>query len=92
MLGDVAPHSQGILDYLTTGTPAASSEARKIYVGASRAQRLLVIAAPKSQAARLASLLQATGVSSCMLLCSGVEGGARSFNADFLLVLLLLSV
>jgi len=54
--------AKGILDYLMTGAPAASSEeARKIYVGASRAQRLLVIAAPKSQAARLASLFQATG-------------------------------
>ncbi|MCS3806672.1 hypothetical protein HNO92_004281 [Chromobacterium alkanivorans] len=56
--------AKGILDYLSTGSPAASSEeARKIYVGASRAQRLLVIAAPKSQATRLASLLQTTGAS-----------------------------
>jgi DNA helicase II / ATP-dependent DNA helicase PcrA len=54
--------AKGILAYLTTGSPATSSEeARKIYVGASRAQRLLVIAAPRSQAARLRSLIQATG-------------------------------
>lgn len=56
--------TKGILDYLSTGSPDdTSEEARKIYVGASRAQRLLAIAAPKSQAARLVSLLQATGAS-----------------------------
>jgi len=56
--------AKGILDYLGTGSPTASSEdARKIYVGASRAQRLLTIATPKSQAGRLVSLLQATGAS-----------------------------
>lgn len=56
--------AKGILDYLSTGRPVASSEeARKIYVGASRAQRLLAIATPKSQAARLVSLLQTTGAS-----------------------------
>lgn len=56
--------AKGILDYLSTGSAADNSEeARKIYVGASRAQRLLAIAAPKSQAARLESLLQATGAS-----------------------------
>lgn len=56
--------AKGILDYLITGSPPSSSEeARKIYVGASRAQRLLVIATPKSQAARLVGLLQATGAS-----------------------------
>lgn len=54
--------AKGICDYLTTGSPTSSSEeARKIYVGASRAQRLLAIAAPKSQATRISSLLQATG-------------------------------
>lgn len=54
--------AKGIIDYLTTGNPAASSEeARKIYVGASRARRLLAIAIPKSQSARLVALLQATG-------------------------------
>lgn len=56
--------AKGVLDYLSTGSPVDSSEeARKIYVGASRAQRLLVIAVPKSQAERLTSLLQATGAS-----------------------------
>lgn len=56
--------AKGILDYLNTGSPATSSEeARKIYVGASRAQRLLAIAAPKSQAMRLRSRLEATGAS-----------------------------
>ena len=56
--------AKGILNYLSTGSSAGSGEdARKIYVGASRAQRLLAIACPKSQAARLDRLLQATGAS-----------------------------
>jgi len=56
--------AKGILEYLSTGSRTDSSEeARKIYVGASRAQRLLAIAAPKSQAAHLKNLLQATGAS-----------------------------
>jgi superfamily I DNA/RNA helicase len=55
--------AKGILDYLKTGTPLSSSEeARKIYVGASRAQLLLVIAVPKSQALRLEKLLSTTNV------------------------------
>ena len=54
--------AKGILDYLETGNPADQAEnAREIYVAASRAQRLLVIAAPKSQAGRLASHLATTG-------------------------------
>jgi DNA helicase II / ATP-dependent DNA helicase PcrA len=54
--------AKGTLDYLSTGSPSASSEeARKIYVGASRAQRLLAIAVPKSQVVRLTDLLQGTG-------------------------------
>ena len=35
----------------------ADEDARKIYVGASRAERLLAIAVPKSRAARLQALL-----------------------------------
>lgn len=54
--------AKGILDYLSVGSSSGNGEdARKIYVGASRAQRLLAIACPKSQAARLETLLQATG-------------------------------
>lgn len=54
------PTTKGILDYLETGTPVESSEdARKIYVGASRAQRLLAIATPNGQAGRLKALLVA---------------------------------
>jgi len=54
--------TKGILDYLTSGNPVSSGEdARKIYVGASRAKHLLVIAVPSSQAGRLKSLLDATG-------------------------------
>jgi DNA helicase II / ATP-dependent DNA helicase PcrA len=51
-----------ILDYLQSGQPAVSAEdARKIYVGASRAQRLLVIALPKSRADRMITLLKSGG-------------------------------
>lgn len=54
--------AKGILDFLTTPSETADNEeARKIYVGASRAQRLLVIAVPRSQADRLLNILQATG-------------------------------
>jgi hypothetical protein len=51
-----------ILDYLTTGQPAQSAErARRLYVGASRAERLLVIAVPTSQAVRLVAHIKKTG-------------------------------
>jgi DNA helicase-2/ATP-dependent DNA helicase PcrA len=52
--------AQKILDYLDTGAPSdASEEVRKIYVAASRAERLLVIAAPRKHAERLAARLNA---------------------------------
>lgn len=51
-----------ILDFLTAVDHIADNEeARKIYVGASRAKRLLVIAVPRSQSDRLVALLQSTG-------------------------------
>ncbi|MDE0702922.1 MAG: ATP-dependent helicase [Rhodospirillaceae bacterium] len=51
-----------ILDFLETGNPEESAEnARKLYVAASRAQRLLVFAAPKSQAQRLSNHLRGQG-------------------------------
>ncbi|MFY2072577.1 3'-5' exonuclease [Achromobacter xylosoxidans] len=54
--------AKGVLDSLVGQNGAADSEeARKIYVGVSRAQRLLVIAVPKSQSSRLVRLVQATG-------------------------------
>lgn len=54
--------AKAILDFLTAADRALNfEEARKIYVGASRAQRLLVIAIPKSQSRRLAALLRTTG-------------------------------
>ncbi len=53
---------KGILDFLETGEPADKAEdARKLYVAASRAERLLVIAAPKSQAKRLRVHLSGQG-------------------------------
>ena len=54
--------AKGIIDLLYASHSLADGEdARKIYVGASRAQRLLAIVVPKSQAARMVSLLKATG-------------------------------
>ena len=51
-----------ILDFLETGEPSDRAEdARKLYVAMSRAQKALVIAAPKSQAERLKSHLEAGG-------------------------------
>ncbi|MCT9000241.1 UvrD-helicase domain-containing protein [Chelativorans intermedius] len=53
---------KSILDYLETGEPADRAEdARKLYVAASRAEKLLVIAAPKSQAERLKTHLCGQG-------------------------------
>jgi DNA helicase II / ATP-dependent DNA helicase PcrA len=58
----VAQTLKGILDYLETGNPAEKAEAaRELYVAASRAQRLLVIAAPKGQSERLATHLRKVG-------------------------------
>lgn len=53
---------KSILDFLERGEPADKAEdARKLYVAASRAKRLLVIAAPKSQAKRLKDHLEGQG-------------------------------
>jgi len=52
----------GILTHLEgAGRPEAAEDARKIYVAASRAERLLVIAIPKSGASRLEALLNGCG-------------------------------
>jgi superfamily I DNA/RNA helicase len=53
--------AKGIVDFLTAGGAVDNEEARKIYVGASRAQRLLAIALPQSQAPRLKTLMDAMG-------------------------------
>jgi DNA helicase-2/ATP-dependent DNA helicase PcrA len=54
--------AKGILDTLTAGGAGVDNEdARKIYVGASRAERLLVIALPRTQAERLRSLIAGVG-------------------------------
>jgi superfamily I DNA/RNA helicase len=58
---------KGILDFLEMGQPADKAEdARKLYVAASRAERLLVIAAPKSQAKRLRVHLAGQGAAITM--------------------------
>jgi len=52
----------GILSHLEgTGGAGAEEDARKIYVAASRAERLLALAVPRSRASRLAALLASTG-------------------------------
>ncbi|WP_374565989.1 3'-5' exonuclease [Ideonella sp.] len=46
------------IEYLETGAPPAmAEELRKVYVGASRAQRLLAIATPHTQVRKLERLL-----------------------------------
>ncbi len=53
---------KGVLDFLENGEPKdKSEEARKLYVAVSRAQKYLVIAAPKSQAKRLKQHLWQSG-------------------------------
>ncbi|MAM74382.1 MAG: DNA helicase [Tistrella sp.] len=53
--------AKGIVDFLTGDAAVDNEEARKIYVGASRAQRLLAIALPHTQAPRLRDLVAGTG-------------------------------
>ena len=53
--------AKGIIDFLTSGVAGDNEEARKIYVGASRAQRLLAIALPRTQAPRLRDLMAGMG-------------------------------
>ena len=51
-----------ILDFLNSGEPSDRAEdARKLYVAASRAERLLVLAAPRSQSERLQNHLRSQG-------------------------------
>jgi hypothetical protein len=51
-----------IIDLLEGQTSTGpDEEARKIYVGASRAERLLALAVPRSQAARFQTLLTKGG-------------------------------
>ncbi|KQN14089.1 UvrD-helicase domain-containing protein [Sphingomonas sp. Leaf30] len=52
-----------VIDHLQTGGGNAddAEDARKIYVAASRAKRLLVLAVPRNSAARLEALLASTG-------------------------------
>ncbi|WP_318764559.1 ATP-dependent helicase [Agrobacterium fabrum] len=53
--------AKGIIDFLAGDGAVDNEEARKIYVGASRAQRLLAIALPQTQAPRLRDLIRGTG-------------------------------
>ncbi|MCJ8057062.1 ATP-dependent helicase [Shinella curvata] len=53
--------AKGIVDFLTGDAAVDNEEARKIYVGASRAQRLLAIALPRTQAPRLRDLMVGMG-------------------------------
>ncbi len=53
--------AKGIVDFLAGDGAVDNEEARKIYVGASRAQRLLAIALPRTQAPRLRDLMAGMG-------------------------------
>jgi DNA helicase II / ATP-dependent DNA helicase PcrA len=54
--------AKGILDFIGLGGPVDKAEdARKIYVAASRAERLLCIAVPESQSAKLRAMLERKG-------------------------------
>ena len=53
--------AKGIIDFLAGDAAGDNEEARKIYVGASRAQRLLAIALPRTQASRLRDLMVGLG-------------------------------
>ena len=54
--------AKSTIEHLETGAnPAMAEELRKLYVGASRAQRLLAIAVPHTQVKKLANLLNASG-------------------------------
>lgn len=53
--------AKGIIDFLSGGGAGDNEEARKVYVGASRAQRLLAIALPRTQAPRLRDLMVGMG-------------------------------
>lgn len=53
--------AKGIIDFLAGEAGGDYEEARKIYVGASRAQRLLAIALPRTQAPRLRDLMLEMG-------------------------------
>jgi DNA helicase II / ATP-dependent DNA helicase PcrA len=53
--------AKGVVDFLTGDAVGDSEEARKVYVGASRAQRLLAIALPQTQAPRLRDLMLPMG-------------------------------
>lgn len=55
--------AKSIIDFLAGAAHGDNEEARKIYVGASRAQRLLAIALPKTQAPRLQGLMAGMGAS-----------------------------
>lgn len=53
--------AKGIVDFLSGDAAVDNEEARKIYVGATRAQRLLAIALPRTQAPRLRDLMVGMG-------------------------------
>lgn len=58
----VAQTLNGVLDYLETGAPIEKAEmARELYVAASRAQRFLAIATPRSQCLRMTAHIKNSG-------------------------------
>jgi hypothetical protein len=76
-----AASAKGILDYLEAGHPEENAEdARKIYVAASRAQRLLTIAVPKSQSDRLLAHIAVGGAQVTMIVLQRDQ--AQSVNSS----------
>jgi len=53
--------AKAVVDFLVGNVAGDNEDARKLYVGASRAQRLLAIALPRSQATRLRDLMLGIG-------------------------------
>ena len=53
--------AKGILDHLEGSSDKMAEEVREIYVAASRAEKLLVIACPKSQVTRLIKHFESNG-------------------------------
>lgn len=73
--------ARGIIDSLAGAAATDNEEARKIYVGASRAQRLLTVALPRTQASRLRDVMVAMGGAVELVRCSSRHSGPKSVGS-----------
>ncbi|MCK1600470.1 hypothetical protein IVB02_03285 [Bradyrhizobium sp. 166] len=73
--------AKGIIESLAGAAAADNEEARKIYVGASRAQRLLTVALPRTQASRLRDVMVAMGGAVELVRCSSRHSGPKSVGS-----------